>query len=86
MSERIFAQAGDVVLIIEPDGDAAVFLYTFLPDGFIADNWKPDIDAAKRQAALAVSGFPGGIGAWQKIPDAVTDVMEFGCKLREQSK
>jgi hypothetical protein len=61
--------------IIETTG---VFLLTFFPNGFVGENWFPDIDSAKAQAARNTSGFPGGIGPWMLIPPEVADLWEFG--------
>ncbi|MGD0144793.1 MAG: hypothetical protein ABSC92_16700 [Rhizomicrobium sp.] len=86
MTEHFYAQAGNVVLIIETDSTStAVFLYTFFPDGFIGDNWFSDIDDAKAQAAHNASGFPGAIGLWKSIPPEVSDLMEFGKGLLKNS-
>jgi hypothetical protein len=75
VAEHFYARAGNIALIIETTG---VFLLTFFPNGFVGENWFPDIDSAKAQAARNTSGFPGGIGPWMLIPPEVADLWEFG--------
>ncbi len=86
MSGRVYAQAGNVVLIIEGDSDSSgVFLYTVFLDGFTGDNWLPDLETAKEQAAHNVSGFPGGIGPWKTVPPEATNLIDFGKSLLRNS-
>jgi hypothetical protein len=83
-TEHLYAQAGDVVLIIETDPDSTgVFLYTFLPSGFVGENWMPDINTAKAQATHNTSGFPDGISPWKPVPAEESDLIDFGKRLRE---
>lgn len=82
MTEYIYAQAGDVVLIIEID---TVLLFTIFSNGFVGENWLPDLETAKALAAHNVSGIPGGIGLWKPIPPEVPDPIEFGKDLLKNS-
>ena len=86
MSGHLYAWAGNVVLIIETSApEPGVMLYTFMPDGFVGDNWLPDIGIAMEQAARNVSGFPGRIRAWKPVPKDTPDLMEFGKALVKNS-
>jgi hypothetical protein len=85
MSERLYAQAGEVVLVIERDFGPSVFLYTFMPDGFVGDNWCAEIETAKAQAASNTRAIPGGLSSWQVVPENVGDLNVFARDLRARS-
>jgi hypothetical protein len=84
VSGHLYARAGNVVLIIETNAPGSnVMLYTFAADGHIWDNWFPDMNIAKENAAANVSGFSDA--DWEPVPTGVSDLMDFGKSLRQKA-
>jgi len=76
MEEMLYARSGDTAFLIEqkPDG---IFLFSFLPNGFVGDTWHQSIDEAKAQADYEAGA---AIGSWEIVS------AEFQADLYAKSK
>jgi hypothetical protein len=70
---RLFADAGDSVLLIETKSDG-IFLYEFRSDGFAGDTWHQTVHQSKNQAACA---FGDMVTPWANVPTDVSDAHDF---------